>query len=198
MKTSDVSQQCSLTDVAKIRAGNLDALSEGLFTLTDPNTRIIVLHNRKSQPSGMIQYANESPSCLVYQRPQGCRPEFGDNPSSFGRSPERWMISSELPWALSYKTWGSTNPDAGKVCELSIGVDVHLDNTVIDCGFDFIRGRAGATMEDEVAEPCPSIKVPQSERFTHRGLGFADLICAWVYSWCLARSSGLRRTFPGL
>lgn len=47
-----------------------------------------------------------------------------------------------------------TYADAGKVCELGVGVDVHLDDAVDDGGVDFLLARARATVEDEVERLC--------------------------------------------
>ncbi len=44
----------------------------------------------------------------------------------------------------------SIYPNPNKVRELSVGIDVHLNNTVVDSGLDLVWGRARATMENEV------------------------------------------------
>lgn len=38
--------------------------------------------------------------------------------------------------------------DTGQVGELSVGIDVHLDNTVDDSSLDFLLGRSRSTVED--------------------------------------------------
>ena len=42
--------------------------------------------------------------------------------------------------------------DAGEVGELGVGVDVHLDDAILDGGLDLLLGRTGATVENEEAE----------------------------------------------
>ena len=41
------------------------------------------------------------------------------------------------------------HPDPNEVSKLSVGVDVHLDNTMPDGSLDLLLRRAGAAVEDE-------------------------------------------------
>jgi len=41
-------------------------------------------------------------------------------------------------------------PHADEISKLGVGVNIHLDNTVVDGGVDFLLSRAGSTMEDKV------------------------------------------------
>jgi len=41
-------------------------------------------------------------------------------------------------------------PHADEIGKLGVGVNIHLDNTVVDGGVDFLLSRAGSTMEDKV------------------------------------------------
>lgn len=52
----------------------------------------------------------------------------------------------------------TTYPHADKVRKLSIGVDIHLDDTVIDGGVDLLRGGAGPTVEDKVPGEESSVR----------------------------------------
>jgi hypothetical protein len=46
----------------------------------------------------------------------------------------------------------ATYPHADEVSKLGVGIDIHLDDTIVDSGVDFLLGRAGATMEDKVPD----------------------------------------------
>lgn len=44
----------------------------------------------------------------------------------------------------------ATYPHADEVSKLGVSIDIHLDDTAVDGGADFLLGRAGPTMEDKV------------------------------------------------
>ena len=61
-----------------------------------------------------------------------------------------------------------THPDTGKVSELSVGVDVHLDNAVLDGSLDLLLGRARATVENQEARKQlePSVIIMVEDKLT--------------------------------
>lgn len=74
-------------------------------------------------------------------------------------NPDAWVVIL-LVWLVS--TFGVADlgsevggflldkiADASKVGKLRVGINVHLNNTVADCGLDLLLRRARATMEDE-------------------------------------------------
>ena len=44
----------------------------------------------------------------------------------------------------------ATYPHADEVSKLGIGIYIHLDDTAVDGGADFLLSRAGPTMENKV------------------------------------------------
>jgi hypothetical protein len=93
--------------ISEINTSLPNPLGQGLFTLSDPNSGIVVLL------VGLI--------------------------SSVGVTD----LSHEVVLLGKDKV-----SDTGQVSELSVGIDVHLDDTVNDGSSDFLLGRTGSTVED--------------------------------------------------
>ncbi len=45
----------------------------------------------------------------------------------------------------------NTDPNTDEISELSVSINIHLYNTIVDSGADFLLGGARSTVEDEVA-----------------------------------------------
>jgi hypothetical protein len=92
-----------------------------------------------------------APSCWAYLRPQDCQPAISSSPSSSRSSPEFTTINID-PYKGRQSEKKATYPHADEISKLGVGVNIHLDNTVVDGGVDFLLSRAGSTMEDKVPE----------------------------------------------
>jgi hypothetical protein len=97
--------------VSKIDASLPNSLRQGLFTLPNPNSGVVLLLVGLVGSLGVTDLRHE----VVF---------LGKDKVS----------------------------DTGQVGELGVGVDVHLDNTVLDGSVDLLLGRTGSTVEDEVSD----------------------------------------------
>lgn len=93
--------------VSKINTSLPNSLRQGLFTLPNPNSGVVLLLVGLVGSFGVTDLRHE----VVL---------FGEDKVS----------------------------DTGQVGELSVGIDVHLDDTVDDGSLDFLLGRSRSTVED--------------------------------------------------
>ena len=135
-------------DIAEIFARLLDTLSEGLLTLTHPNTRVVELFQWRqcvNLTSAMVQRSH----LLV-----GLVGTIGitylclEVVLLFGYE----VLENRIGLYSANKVKAKKKyPDANEISKLGVGVDVHLDDTVANSSGDlFCRGSRSA-VEDEVA-----------------------------------------------
>lgn len=91
---------------------------------------------------------------------------------------------------------------ASAVSPLSVGVDIHLDDTVLAGSFNLVLFRTTSSVEDEEAAGRSIVikahTTRASSRSTHTGSSLSVLSCDRTYSWCFLSSSGFKLTLPGL